>query len=196
MTAAVETIELKDGILHYWRNALEPSLCRDALAWLQNEAAWSELTFMNQSIRRRGLYCADPGVDYRYTGITWRGTGWSPMLERVRNAIQDLSGYYFNSCLGHRYPDGQARITWHLDLEDVAERDPVVGSVSLGATRRFLLKHNSTAEKHELPLEHNTLLVMAGPLQHHWQHSVPKTSRPVGKRFNLTFRLLRQTRPT
>jgi alkylated DNA repair dioxygenase AlkB len=31
---------------------------------------------------------------------------------------------------------------------------------------------------------------MAGATQHHWLHQVPKTSRPVGARINLTFRAM------
>jgi hypothetical protein len=32
------------------------------------------------------------------------------------------------------------------------------------------------------------VLLMRGPTQHHWLHAVPKTTRPVGERINLTFR--------
>ena len=33
-----------------------------------------------------------------------------------------------------------------------------------------------------------TLIIMAGSMQQHWQHEVPKTKQPVGERINLTFR--------
>ena len=36
--------------------------------------------------------------------------------------------------------------------------------------------------------EHGSLLLMAGPTQHHYVHAVPKTARNVGERINLTFR--------
>jgi alkylated DNA repair dioxygenase AlkB len=32
------------------------------------------------------------------------------------------------------------------------------------------------------------MLLMSGATQHHWVHAVPKTSRPAGRRLNLTFR--------
>jgi len=41
-----------------------------------------------------------------------------------------------------------------------------------------------------IDLEHGSVLLMRGPTQHHWLHAVPKTTRPVGERINLTFRLV------
>ncbi|MGB3610396.1 MAG: alpha-ketoglutarate-dependent dioxygenase AlkB [Cellvibrio sp.] len=41
-------------------------------------------------------------------------------------------------------------------------------------------------------LSHGSLLVMAGPTQHHWLHQISKTRRPVGERINLTFRFINQ----
>jgi alkylated DNA repair dioxygenase AlkB len=35
------------------------------------------------------------------------------------------------------------------------------------------------------------LLIMSGPTQHHWVHQVPKTTKPVAERLNLTFRVVR-----
>ena len=65
---------------------------------------------------------------------------------------------------------------------------PVIASVSLGASRRFVLKHQQSLPKLELALPHGSLLVMAGETQTHYQHALPRTARPVGERINLTFR--------
>jgi alkylated DNA repair dioxygenase AlkB len=46
------------------------------------------------------------------------------------------------------------------------------------------------AETLGLDLEHGSLLLMQGATQHHWLHALPKTTRPVGERINLTFRLV------
>ncbi|MEM1081368.1 MAG: alpha-ketoglutarate-dependent dioxygenase AlkB, partial [Pseudomonadota bacterium] len=37
---------------------------------------------------------------------------------------------------------------------------------------------------------HGSLLLMGGDLQHHWQHQLPKTAKPVETRINLTFRFI------
>jgi alkylated DNA repair dioxygenase AlkB len=67
----------------------------------------------------------------------------------------------------------------------------VIASVSLGATRRFKLRHRRLRDAAAtIELAHGDLLLMAGSTQHAYVHAVPKTARPVGERVNLTFRLL------
>jgi alkylated DNA repair dioxygenase AlkB len=63
--------------------------------------------------------------------------------------------------------------------------------VNFGATRKFQLRHKKTKEKIEIELKHGSLLIMRGSLQHFWQHQVPKTKKMVGKRINLTFRIIK-----
>ena len=78
---------------------------------------------------------------------------------------------------------------WHSDNESELGPQPVIASLSLGATRRFVLKHRREASrKLELPLAHGSLLVMRGDTQANYKHSLPRTARPVGERINLTFR--------
>ena len=65
----------------------------------------------------------------------------------------------------------------------------LITSLSLGAMRTFQLKHNSdSTQKKSIILEHGSLLLMQGTTQHFWKHQIPKTSKPVGPRINLTFR--------
>ena len=64
----------------------------------------------------------------------------------------------------------------------------VIGSLSLGATRTFRIKHNKTKETMSFSLGHGSLLIMAGTMQRFWKHEIPKTKEPVGERINLTFR--------
>jgi alkylated DNA repair dioxygenase AlkB len=94
----------------------------------------------------------------------------------------------WNSLLLNLYRDGRDSIGFHADDEPELGTNPVIGSVSLGAERRFVLKRPASGEKLEFNLHHGSLLVMGGTSQHHWRHGVPKTARPVGPRINLTFR--------
>jgi len=64
----------------------------------------------------------------------------------------------------------------------------VITSLSLGEERLFKLHHKKRKETLDIILGHGDLLVMAGALQHHWRHSVPKTRKPKTPRINLTFR--------
>jgi alkylated DNA repair dioxygenase AlkB len=54
------------------------------------------------------------------------------------------------------------------------------------------LKHKKIKTlKHKLNLQNGSLLLMKNETQHHWLHQIPKTKKPLGKRINLTFRLIK-----
>jgi len=65
-----------------------------------------------------------------------------------------------------------------------------IASLSLGAERRFLLRHKETKLTVEVLLQHGSLLVMKGATQTHWLHSVPAAARVLRPRINLTFRTI------
>ena len=75
---------------------------------------------------------------------------------------------------------------WQAD--DDPEMGNVIGSLSLGATRKFRIRHNITRKTQTFLAGNGTLIIMAGTMQEHWQHEVPKTELNVGERINLTFR--------
>lgn len=52
----------------------------------------------------------------------------------------------------------------------------------------FMRLKDNHGIKIEIPLHHGSILVMAGELQHHWQHSVPKQAKIKNSRINLTCR--------
>ena len=83
---------------------------------------------------------------------------------------------------------------WHADNEP--EMGNVIGSLSLGATRKFRIRHNVTRETKTFLVSHGALIIMAGTMQQFWQHEVPKTKKKVGERINLTFRkIVKERRP-
>ena len=107
-----------------------------------------------------------------------------------------MCGLVFNSVLLNRYRDGRDGMGWHADDEPELGRNPVIASVSFGATRRFRLRHRrDRVEPITLPLTDGSLLLMAGETQHRWVHAVPKTTVAVGERLNLTFRSVRVVKP-
>ena len=75
-----------------------------------------------------------------------------------------------------------------MHADDELEMGNVIGSLSLGATRTFRIKHNRTKETMSFQVGNGTLIIMAGTMQQHWKHEVPKTKEDVGERINLTFR--------
>ncbi|TVS12344.1 MAG: alpha-ketoglutarate-dependent dioxygenase AlkB [Wenzhouxiangella sp.] len=132
----------------------------------------------------------DPGTCYSYAGLDLRGRGWPGPLAELREAVALHTGQRFNTVLCNLYRNGNDYMGWHADDERELGRDPIIASVSLGASRRFLLRprRGERGERREFVLASGSLLVMAGDLQHHWQHQLPKALRVGEPRINLTFR--------
>lgn len=131
----------------------------------------------------------DAGVSYRYSGRDYGALPWLDELQRLRERLQCVAGHY-NYCLCNRYRSGQDSMGWHAD--DEPEMGEVIGSLSLGAERKFRIRHNVSRQTQTFAAGHGTLIVMGGTMQRYWQHCVPKTKRLVGERINLTFREVRR----
>ncbi|HTW99185.1 MAG TPA: alpha-ketoglutarate-dependent dioxygenase AlkB [Acidimicrobiales bacterium] len=87
------------------------------------------------------------------------------------------------------YRDGRDSVAWHGDRIGRARReDTVVAIVSLGQPRTFLMRQRGGGPSMRFELGRGDLLVMGGSCQRTWEHSVPKTRRPVGQRISVQFR--------
>lgn len=140
---------------------------------------------------RLSAWYGDSDKPYTYSGLTLQPKAWNPLLNYLRDELEKISGIRFNSVLLNWYRSGDDHISWHTDAEKELGKNPIIASINFGATRRFLLRRNDNhQEKIEIKLEHGSLLIMQGALQHHWQHSVPKEKRVKDSRFNLTFRVI------
>lgn len=115
---------------------------------------------------------------------------WSPALNALRGRIEDIAGARFNSMLANLYRNGQDAIGWHADDEPELGPQPLIASLSLGAERRFdIRRRDDHSQVVRILLEHGSLLLMGGYMQRHWQHAMARTTKMVGERINLTFRL-------
>lgn len=185
-----ERDEIADGgLLLYYRHFLTPEQADELLATLKALTAWKQETgAFGRPFPRLTAYYADEGVAYRYSGVTHPSLPWPDHLLALRQRIEEAASAPFNSLLLNYYRDGQDSMGYHTDAEKELGENPIVPSLSLGATRRFLMKQKKSKERRTFELTHGSLLIMAGTTQHHWLHSVPKTETAVGERINLTFR--------
>ena len=184
----LQHIPLRDGWLLY-DGALLPADAATALfERLRETVPWEQSGRPGRRFPRLTAWYADPGLTYSYSGVIHQASPWTPELLSVKGRVEAVAGTSWNSLLLNLYRDGQDSIGFHADDEPELGTNPVVGSISLGAERRFVLKHPASGEKREFLLPHGSLLVMGGASQHHWRHGVPKTRKPVGPRINLTFR--------
>lgn len=112
------------------------------------------------------------------------------VVARVRLRLAQQDHGWFDSCFANLYEHGRHSISWHADDDDWI--GPVIASVSFGATRRFRMKPKlGPGEPVYYDLEHGDLLVMHAGCQASWVHCVPKTTREVLPRVNLTYRTTR-----
>jgi alkylated DNA repair dioxygenase AlkB len=163
------------------------------LASLLRNVSWKQEfgRFGRPFPRLTALY-ADAGLTYTYSGVTYPALPWTPELDAVRRRVEAAGGAPMNSVLLNRYRGGSDSIGFHADDEPELGQNPVVPSVSLGAERRFILRHKKCKKRIEYYLGHGSLLVMAGTLQHFWDHALPKTTQCGGERINLTFRYIHE----
>jgi alkylated DNA repair dioxygenase AlkB len=138
---------------------------------------------------RLSCWIGDPGAAYVYSRTRYEPNAWPAALRPVRERLRETLGFEFNSVLANRYRDGRDAMGWHSDDEPELGSQPVIASVSLGATRRFALKPRAGGgSRLALDLPHGSLMVMSGETQIHYRHALPRTARMVGERINLTFR--------
>ncbi|WP_426489966.1 alpha-ketoglutarate-dependent dioxygenase AlkB family protein [Hymenobacter sp. 102] len=150
---------------------------------------------------RLTAWYGDAGAAYAYSGLRLEPLPWLPELAMLRQRVEQATEARFNSVLLNLYRTGQDSMGYHADDEPELGLEPVIASVTLGATRTFRLKPRPVAfpvsarlpEPVSLPLTSGSLLVMQGPTQRNWLHALPKTARPVGPRLNLTFRWVSPT---
>lgn len=112
-------------------------------------------------------------------------------LLELLNRIQTTDLNAYNSVLLNQYRDGKDSNGWHADDEPELGINPPIASISLGGERYFQFKHRTKEkERYKIKLGHGSLLVMKGEFQHHWLHQIPKTTKKINLRINLTFRKL------
>ena len=184
----IERHVIRDGELLYEPTFLAPAEAVTLFRYLLESVPWKQESGRFGPMPRLTAWYADDGRTYSYSGVTHVGLPWTPPLAELKSRLEKVCDANFNSALLNRYRDGRDSMGWHADDEKELGINPVIASISLGAVRRFRLKHLKTRETLDFDLVNGSLLVMAGACQHFWHHAIPKTQEPVGERINLTFR--------
>jgi alkylated DNA repair dioxygenase AlkB len=183
-----------DGSALFIPDFLDLDLADQLFAELHEGVAWeqSELIVFGNKVSepRFSSWHSDPGVTYSYSGTKRVPQPWLPGLSTLRLLCEERTNTTFNSALVNLYRTGLDHLGWHSDNELCNGPTPTIASISLGATRRFDMKHNDTGEVYGVHLQHGSLLVMAGLSQQKWVHRVPKTTKVGAARINVTFRFV------
>lgn len=138
--------------------------------------------------QRKVAWFGDTDFDYTYSNTSRTALPWTPLLQEIREFVEETCGFEYNSVLLNLYENGSEGMGWHSDDEKGLGVEPNIASLSFGATRRFDLRHKTSGETIKLPLQSGSLLVMSKQSQSCWRHQIPKQLRVTAPRINLTFR--------
>ncbi len=144
------------------------------------------------AVPRLMAWYGDPEARYRYSGVDHAPLPWTTELQRIRVDMQEICACVFNSVLANLYRNGRDSMGCHADDEKELGELPLIASVSFGDTRLLRFRHVRLGKIIDIELAHGDLLIMAGSLQQHWRHELPKTRKPKQPRINLTFRRIGQ----
>ncbi len=189
------TFDLPDAEIEYYPEFFSSAKANELFQLLQNDIPWQQddITLFGKTHLQPRLTAlfGNEGKPYGYSGIVMQPHAWTPLIMHIKEEVETVCPEKFTTVLLNNYRNGKDSNGWHADNEKELGRNPIIASVSFGAERVFQLKHNSLDIKQNIVLQNGSLLIMEGTTQHFWKHQIPKTTKPIGARINLTFRIIK-----
>ena len=110
-----------------------------------------------------------------------------PLLHTVAATLSEHYGVDYKALWINLYRNNRDSTGWHGDLIAKVQETSTVPVLSLGATRRFLIRPVDGGKSLSLKVAAGDLVVMGGRSQRDWRHSVPKQATPAGARISVNF---------
>ncbi|WP_281324234.1 alpha-ketoglutarate-dependent dioxygenase AlkB [Flavobacterium sp. IMCC34518] len=189
-------LNLPDADITYFPNFLSKTEADVLFQELMNNTPWQHdyiTVYGKKHLQPRltALY-GNEGKPYSYSNFVMQPLNWTLPLQKIKVLVENITENKFTTVLLNHYRDGNDSNGWHADDEKELGINPIIASLSIGTERVFKLKHKINSDlKMNIILEHGSLLLMKGATQHFWKHQVPKTTKPIGPRINLTFRFIK-----
>lgn len=133
----------------------------------------------------------EPRLTAEYCDL--RDVPHAPLIQ----AADVLSAHYgtrYDSLWLNLYRNGRDSTGWHRDRFSCRRPECIVPVLSLGATRRFLVKPRPGGASVGFSPRSGDLVVMGGRSQQDWLHGVPKIAGPAGPRISVNFQSSEQAR--
>lgn len=110
-----------------------------------------------------------------------------PAVFAMAEALSRRYGTTFDRLSLNLYRDGRDGVAWHGDRVLRERHNALVGTVSVGEPRKFLLRPAGGGPSMTFNLGWGDLVMMGGECQRLWEHCVPKQRR-AGPRISIMFR--------
>ena len=159
--------------------------CLHDINW---ETGFIKIFGKTHQIPRLQAWYADNEIEYTYSGKKLQRHNWNNLLLEIKEKIENITSFKFNSVLANLYRDGNDSMGLHSDDEKELGKNPVIASLSLGETREIYFKHKNKKLNLIIPQASGQLIVMHGKTQEYWKHEIKKTKKIKKPRINLTFR--------
>lgn len=136
--------------------------------------------------RRRWMYnrlVDEPRLTNEYVDLA----AAPAFLNDIAQALSQHLGVKYDGIWMNWYRDNHDGTSWHADRPANAAPTAIVPVLSLGATRRFLIRRAGGGSSTAFTPAGGDLLIMRGRCQRDWQHCVPKQRSSASARMSLNF---------
>lgn len=183
-----------DGNAQYYGKVFSSVEAESYYSALLNKIEWrnDEAMMFGKKIitKRKVAWYGEQAFNYTYSKITKKALPWTEELQALKKVAEQHTSESYNSCLLNLYHSGSEGMAWHSDGEKDLKKNGSIASLSLGAERKFSLKHKGSKLRIDIWLENGSLLEMKDNTQDYWLHRLPPTKKIFKPRINLTFRTI------
>lgn len=168
----------------------------DEASWIELVPGWvsrNELLFESLAAlpgweqRRRSMFTKvvdEPRLTAEFRTLSEAPV---PLLRRIGEALSERYGVLYDSAWLNLYRDHRDSTSWHADRPSCQREQCIVPVLSLGETRRFLIRPREGGPSTAFVVRGGDLLTMGGRCQRAFVHSVPKETQPTCARISVNF---------
>jgi alkylated DNA repair dioxygenase AlkB len=149
----------------------------------------------NKCFQRRNVgFVSDDTDGYTYSNTLMPAKRMTPAFRELTAFVNSVYAAAYNGVLINVYENEAKYISEHSDNEHGLDAAAGVVALSVGASRRFVVRAKGEKSKARDKILHEHLtgtyefMQMAGPFQKFFTHAVPAEKRPVGQRISFTWR--------
>ena len=174
-----DLVAAPEARIAYYPGVLDAAASAELFAFLERDALW----------RSEEMWMYDRMVEVPRLVATYQIEHLPERLEQAKAAVEAALGEAFDAVALNFYRDGSDSVAWHNDRTDELAERSTVALLSLGETRRMLLRTKSPPRKSlGVDLAPGSVLSMSGRAQDLWEHTIPKVAFEVRPRISIAFR--------